>query len=401
MVLAIYLNSAGFGGAEMLLLRFCAFLRQENIDHYVVDSPDSFFGRELERSGTVVIRMDNRGPQATHFFVPYSAMLREAIAWASFLPQAKVLAWIISPNESFVPNYPLVGTILRHLGYRGAYIWTRVLWMHRRHVVALIGTLREGCGLLLMDGATRRVTDYILGGSAALSISTLPIPAPIEKSPRVKRVNTDGLNVGYFGRVEDFKFSALKGFISSSLAEHAKYESVTLHLVGTGPRIEDVRRVCLTAGISLVEHGFLDNESARSVLIANCDLGAAMGTAALDLAGSGLTTIVIDPSLRSDYLSQRKFRFVSEIEDYTLGEYRDFPGYVAGKHTFPEVVNIIRSNKELAGAGKEYVKNNHDPRLIFEALLNYISCSSVCVHQVQHSAEKITRRIDIARTLYS
>jgi len=207
--IAIYLNSAGFGGAEMLLLRFCTHLTKNSIPHYVVSEPDTFFGTELENNGTIVISARSAPIRATHYFVPYSAMIREAILWASGFPEMKLLTWIISPNESFTPNLPFMGFALRNFGYEAALVSSHIQFWQRKRLINLKQKLGVGGGLLLMDGATKRVATYFLGEKIANSIPLLPIPSPTGIKRLKKHKKEDGvLNIGYLGRIENMKFSA-------------------------------------------------------------------------------------------------------------------------------------------------------------------------------------------------
>lgn len=384
----------------MLLIRFCEVLRQQSVDHYVVEDKNTFLAKELEKAGTTVIAPSDPVPSADFLFVPYSGMLREALQWASDIPNAKVLTWIISPNEIFSSNFPLMGTALKYFGYPGAYVWSQLLKFHRKEFEVLLLRLCKGQGIILMDGATKRVVDYMFGSSYSGYMPIIPIPAPINPEVIEYKNKGAGLRVGYLGRLDDYKFSALQKFIAITLSQHAKKEPITLHIVGTGPRISDLRAACGVAGITLVEHGFQANDNARKILINNCDLGASMGTAALDLAGSGLPTIIIDPSIRLDALVQDKFRFVHEIEGCTLGEFRDFPAYKVGKSNFSAVIDIIKNNYEISRKGIEYVANNHKPASSFNRLLACIQNSTVSVFDVRKSAVNISNTIRRFKQFY-
>jgi hypothetical protein len=114
---------------------------------------------------------------------------------------------------------------------------------------------------------------------------------------------------------------------------------------------QSVESLCKSFSIEIDLCGAMKNDDGRAFLASSCDLGIAMGTAALDLAGAGLPTIIINPSIRFPTKQPSLYRFVNEIMDFTLGEFIDSPFFDRGGLPLDQIIKLINDQSDIAEKG--------------------------------------------------
>jgi hypothetical protein len=90
--------------------------------------------------------------------------------------------------------------------------------------------------------------------------------------------------------------------------------------------------------VTLDQRGYMPIDDARALLCRDTDVVVAMGTSALDIASAGHPVILIDPAFARRFPPQRLFRFCHEVDDFTLGEFRDSSRYATGLRTFADCI---------------------------------------------------------------
>ncbi|MCA1779927.1 MAG: hypothetical protein LC637_11245 [Xanthomonadaceae bacterium] len=120
-------------------------------------------------------------------------------------------------------------------------------------------------------------------------------------------------------------------------------------------------------------------------------LGDYLSGSTLDVAATGHPCIVIDPSLSKRYKPQSRFRFVSELRGFALGEFRDFPLYVEGIHSVSDVLQAVSCDNDLGESCMRYVEINHQPEKIFRSMLSKIENSTLKSKDISPSLEKIRK----------
>lgn len=273
---------------------------------------------------------------------------------------------------------------MNFFGYRIVKPLRRLFRTHTKLFDAFFALLIKDKALIVMDGATRRSLKYFVP-TLTTEPGVVPIPSPLTEEITVRNQGDGKLSIGYLGRMDIMKWSAIRPFIRDTLAPLAKHRQIALHLVSEGSHLSRVEQLCSESGIEFHCYGYLPNLQAREVIFTKTNLAIAMGTSALDIAGAGHPCVVIDPSLSALARRQMRFRFVHEIQDYTLGEFRDFPGYVDGNREFEELIE--RDQLDIARSkGREYVEQEHDPVRCFDKLLNRIFDSNLQVAELEEHA---------------
>ena len=365
----------------MLIGRFAEYLRSRNLPFCIIDREGGRLRKELDWAmfaDSEDLSLIKR--QITHMFVPSVSKLRDkAFPWDE-LGHATVFTWVVHPNDVFRGYFPFSTKPMDFFGYSLVRLLRTAFRKHSRVFDSLFNRLITEQALAVMDGATNRSIKFFLP-----SVESEPRIIPIPSNSTVVSSHggfvSEELSIGYLGRMDSMKWSAMKPFIRNVLSPLAAKRKVAIHVVSVGTHLRKFERACQHAGIRFVGYGSLPNERAREVMLSNTSVAVAMGTSALDIAGCGHPCVVLDPALGLFARPQKKFRFIFESNDYTLGEFRDFPGYVPGFREFEDMVDSAELHS-AAARGKKYVEEAHSPEKCFRSLLLAIQNSGLLVSEL-------------------
>lgn len=380
----------------MIVLRFSDYLRERSIDHVVVERKNTKLYEFLDKEYVAdpeALNLYRKKIRYT-FFPALSKIRKSSINWDA-LRGSKVSFWVVHPNETFRAFMPLSGKGMECFGYQ-VVPFIKFLFFHKyRFLKKNLNVFNQKGSLFFMDGATVRAYRYFFKGNSAPNI-LIPIPTEIRRfnNPVVKndQKKAEKVAVGYLGRIDAFKFSALRSLIEGDLSQINRKTGLILHLVCQGAYLEKLLKLCDECCIEYIVHGFLPNSKAISTLKENTDICIAMGTSALDIAASGHPCVLIDPALKNRTKPQSSFRLVNEIEEFSLGEFRDFPSYRSGKRKFSEIIQDVQRNAvEYELKMKNYISENHRASLVFYELDKRIKNSKILATDVEGFAKVINR----------
>lgn len=381
-MLAIYAEASIYGGAEVLIIRFSEFLRNNSVPFILITRKGTrisevlSWANQTDRQNICAYK-----DKITHVFVPNIPGLRCDINLQSFSAETKILSMVLHPTEMYTSFFPCTERLFELFGYSSSVWIKRIFFWHKTHILRLLTKLVNNDGLVTMDGATTRGMNYFYPEIAS-EYSIIPIPAVAKYESKSKNIQPSRLSIGYLGRMDEIKFSAVRPFITSTLKSLTKYRKVEFHFVGEGGLVNALKKACEETGIIFIDYGFQLNEEAKKILRSKTDLTVCMGTAALDMGGIGHPCIIIDPAHFAKTKPQKLFRFVHEIEEYCIGEFRDFSGYVEGLHTFAEIVDILEKDSDIGICAYRYVNSKHNPNIVFQILLKRILDSRACATEV-------------------
>ena len=311
----------------------------------------------------------------------------------------RVLLWVLHPHAIYSALFPGWDRIVHYIGFRLSWFFVVLFRQHRHELNKLFWRLARSKSILFMDGATRRGFQSVIDEDF-LDIDIVPVPVDCCYKGKGKS-NENTLDIGYFGRMDEMKYSALKGVLDSGVWGKLSNKSINLHYVGNGGMDRKLEELCCRRGINLIGYGFMENEQARILLRDKTDVVFAMGTAALDMAAVGQAVIMIDPSVSIWARKQKYFNIVSDIRDYTLGEYRGSTRYIEGKRSLIDALNICLDNRNDVGMGcYDYVKENHGADAIFERLLNAILSSQLKFESYSISLHALSETIKNVNNTY-
>lgn len=379
-MIAIYLNTSEWGGVDVLTARLSTYLTSRKIKFCIIEPKEGRIRKELPNVYFVSLEeVHGISHLITHVFFPSVNKLRDPVFPWNDLSHAKVLTWIVHPNDVFCGFFPFSGMLIRLIGYQAAFLLRCIFRSHARIYDKFFCKLVEKNALIVIDGATQRSLKFFVP-----TISTTPITVPIPSvlSESVPKSKTEkGLSIGYLGRMDSMKWSAVKPFVLKVLAPLASNQKITLHVISEGSHLLKLEKLCKNNNIGFQGYGYRPNAEARQIIISKTDVAVAMGTSALDLAGSGHPCIVLDPSLGMFAHRQNLFRYIHETDDFTLGEYRDFPGYVRGRANFSTLIEP----SELISASalsKSYINSSHNPDQCFKNLFDCLQGSQIKIEEL-------------------
>ena len=379
---------------DVIVERFAAFLHQRGLEFAIVDEEGSRL-RERFPSATFYSNseVETLSGRVRHIFLPSVSKLHDPHLPLLLLKNANVFSWVVHPNDVFRGFFPLSGKLLDSVGYKAVPILRTLIPKHRKIFDAFFEVMVARGALSVMDGATARSLHYYVPSIAPKAIHVIPAPSPIAQCPAKqisKRYTAGGrVSIGYLGRMDIMKWSAIKSFVESSLVPLARVRKVAFHVVSEGGFTDELRKICTANNIEIFVYGYQPNQTAREIISTKTDLAIAMGTSALDIAASHHPCVIIDPAVVPRASPQRLFRFVHEIEGFTLGEFRDFPYYEKGIH---DIESVFRES-ELIGAadlGYDYVAANHDPAVCFTGLLRRIQESTLSAGEAHELVTELT-----------
>ena len=372
MEILIYSNSKIFGGVEIIIYRFCEYLKYRKIKFKVVENNNTYLASLIGRDNICSTNDDSIVDFKYVFLANFCKVLEPQ--FLSLKSELRVLSWIVHPNELYTSFYKDYRKLFRLFGYNSIYI-TKLLSRRKYNLnLNLINKVTKNNGLCVMDEACARSISFFYP-AIENNIKIIPVPVPVVNySTESYSCNDDILRFGYFGRMDKMKFSALIGIIEEiSLIDNSEF-----HFVGKGSYVPKLKKTCRDKKIKFYDYGFRDNLEARSILKKNVQLLFGMGISVLDIASEGVPCLLIDPNITFFTKKQSKFRFVHQIEGYSLGEYRDFPYYKEGEFTLSECIDKLKYNN-FGIQGKQYVIEKHNPVNVFDELLKNILASNVSV----------------------
>lgn len=369
----IYCASKIFGGTEVLFARLAKYLDGNGFQVFLVAEENDVVPNMCPEIPRIYI--GNGMKVQPGIVVTSFKEILKAIAWAENSANMNIFAWVLHPHEVISPMFPLAGTLTRIFNYATARLWVRLNVPQMKRAKIFLKYLGDGCGLCFMDGATYRSASYFYSPFFESKFPcVVPIPSIIRTSVwNVKKRFNKVIKIGYLGRINDFKYSALSQFlIEGSKEGRIRSLSVELIAIGGGTFTNNLQHLCDKKGIRLAIYPPMPLEEALECIGKECHFAVAMGTAALDLAAAGIPTLRIDPFMGYVF-ANASYRFMHEIDDLTLGEYMDFPLYKSGKIDISGVFDAIEKLDILSFEGRRYVDAHHNIENVFSDLIIKLS----------------------------
>lgn len=239
-----------------------------------------------------------------------------------------------------------------------------VEWLFIRHLLRTES-------LWFMDDTSVRCIGRRLGIQIKAPLY-LPVPAAADTQSRHAKssgLSDDSLILTYLGRAEDWKVYPCAEFLKR-IQKSVMVKEV--HIV-----TNSAERFCAylkEQGVdseNVVYHEGLYGEALRDFLLATSDLHFAMGTSALDAAGLGIPTVVVDPFSDPAMGVHVAYRWMFEVTNYTLGEFltphnRSVPG-----RPLEQLLNEFKQDRAVISERcRTYVMQHHDPSAVCQTFID-------------------------------
>lgn len=355
-------------GVPVLFSRMAKVLAGRGVPVRVLDFVDGAMTRLVTNAPGVEVGIVEEGGRIA--VDPDSLLVMQGILPATIRPElaphaeTRLLFWSLHPMNWIPTIVPLPAA--RDYQARKPELNRWVLGTFegglRRRLGDFLSDLDRHGSLLFMDGPNlTSVTDRL--GVRFPDPTFLPVPS--EPSPQPIHVpDWNGerpLRVGWVGRIADFKVHVLR----HTLAQVARWTEATgaravFDVVGDGPEAEGLRADAPRVdGLEIRWLGSRTPDELAGWLEKDIDLLAAMGTSALEGAGIGVPTLLVDPAY-GPVSPRYGYRWLHEAKDFSLGDFVDGSGMGPGRRTFGEVAEELRvSGVQVSRTAYRYVVEHH------------------------------------------
>ena len=399
-MILIWSDTGGWGGVDILIMRYAEHLRREGRSFAIAEREGSRLRQDIPWATFIdPLKTHDVARQVTRVFMPSVAKLRsQRFPWAAFV-DTPLFAWLVQPNDPLTQFVPFADAVLERFGYSGVRPLSRALPGHFGLVRDLFRLLVEGGSLAVMDAACQRALAFFFPNAKAEEALLVPVPAPLGDPINAQPLSSQELVIGYLGRMDSMKWSALGPLVETELKAIASTLPVRLVAICEGDKLAQLDSACRQSGVAFESLGYMPNSEARAYLRQRTHFAVAMGTAALDLAAAGHPCVVIDPAMHRAAPPQKLFRFIHEAEGFTLGEFRDFPFYQHGLRTFSDATEMALNNN-VTEAVRSYVKESHNPKACFDSIDHGIDVCAATVGEINAIRDRISRSYDEKYRLY-
>jgi hypothetical protein len=363
------------GGVPTL---FAGVARQLILKGYsisIVDYEDGTLKRLLEHECKVkfYVYKDNYDLFINDDFIVFQSM----VPWSMypgliFSEESRLFFWNCHPYN-LVPPLPILYEKVLPF-YRIYKILIKFfLYSHVVRVRKFVQHIDQMHALVFMDGGNLRNTEYFLDLDIKKPIF-LPIPVLPEKSRILAPVSKKIKNICWAGRAVKSKMVPLLDMLGElNLLEET--DSYTVYIIGEGEFLDEFKlHVKELANIKVHYYNFMPYNDLIEFVRERVDFCAASGTLALNFSSIGVPTILLDVSLKT--MKNRLFRFMYEVEDYSLGD-TDFDiQREASKSNLKSQILFLKNSYRLASEKSlNYVAERHSMQSICNLLIENIQKS--------------------------
>lgn len=363
------------GGAEYLFMRLANKISvEENIDVYYVDYVDGFARTSLQNEKNAIKFIDFsfytkiNVPRNSVVITPLSSIL-DVINFINPRLTYNILFWSIHPfGLKNVLSYHVKG-----IDYGARFGKSLDMFI-------------KSNALMFMDGPNQKIQQELFGLTETPS-HFLPIPIAIADGVEKKDFNIDvsNLRVTWLGRLSEEKIYALLNVIENAkqLASHRK-SKITVNVIGDGKSKSLIDQSTLSP-VTINMLGSLLDKELKTFLTNETDILFAMGTSALEGAGTMVPTVLVDLSYEEIPLGNT-FKWLFEAKNFSLAEHFSVDNRIG--HSFSELIETITSiegSRSKAIKCFNYVKENHTIDIIKNLMIQDCEKSALTSVEVRNT----------------
>lgn len=363
----IFYPSHILGGAELLLIRLANDLYKSGYEVGIVDVQNGWISENIQNSNIKTIYIGKE-----KVLLPDNATL---ITTSNFIysldnhfkrSNTKLLFWTVQPynviiSMPYIHRYEILEKI----------IFTRLEGFYNHEVIhkpkQLLSKLIASNSIVAMDN----VCNIVLKKNYGLEYHRfLPIYI-YSKEIYNRSALGEKFQLLWLGRIDnEFKKHILIKLISD-IQDCDFFHKIHLNIVGEGDGLDEVKNFCKNLN-NIRFLGTLRGNQLESVL-AQTNIGFAMGTSALDIANLGIPTVLLDFSYQPIYFY--KYRWIFEAENFDLG--RDiallsFEQLNNMKSLNEVLIELIEGQENLGALCKDYVERNHTENITLKKVDKYL-----------------------------
>ena len=356
-MIAFHSSYRNLGGVEQFVLLLSRELQLQGVPHKFLGPADSVLWRLMAAHLPSERLFDTDSLFGWRRAPANPARRREALTPADVLllpnpqdavrlrwPNPRVLSWNVAPEILLLGKVRPVRWLNRH--------WKA--WM-LRHLLA-----RDS--LCFMDDVGVRWLQRTFNVAIARP-ALLPVPTvTAERNRFLERTRNLGakLTLTYLGRAVDWKAYPCAHFLNQA-AESIVIAQVHVFTDDAAAFRRLLAGRCVLPAEKLVFHENVYEEELKAKLVELADLHFAMGTSALDGAGLGLPTVLIDPFTDPALAHLARYRWMYETRCYSLGELITPENRASFGRPLGELLRELREDPAGVSARcQDYVRAHHD-----------------------------------------
>lgn len=385
--ITFFYPSRMLGGVEFLFIRLAKYLSEElNMKVFYIDYEDGFGKKQLSSSDVTFIKYEDSSKNIlldfdTHLILPLFKLFahNELI----ITNRVRLLFWSLHPFD-IIYVFSFLKLYMNYISDKKESLKKAINFLYRKDVSIITKVLKlcdKKNSLYFMDSVNFDVKNFCLDLNLD-EAKYIPIPV-LEKNHNPKReiVDENVINIGWVGRLCDFKVFILMNIIeNANIYSHKTAKKVKVHIIGTGPEEIRVRNYKKTGNIELLFLGSLIEDELDNYLINNIDVLFAMGTSCLEGAKLHIPSVLVDASYKKIPLSY-KFKWLFETTGFSLGESINKVNN-KNSHTFNKILSEIylKKNKKYIGDKcYSYCKSNHAIDSVANKLIDYLNETSLTI----------------------
>ena len=189
-------------------------------------------------------------------------------------------------------------------------------------------------------------------------------------------LNKKELNIGWVGRIADFKVHILNKVITD-LKKYTDENDIKIKFTIVGSGDKEKTLVSFETDKFKIERIEQINPESLSLKLLTFDLYFAMGTSALDGARLGIPTVRLDYSFKP-IVEEYKYKFLFDVKGFSAGEHIGGKFYTKGMHTIADVLlKLIEEKDFLSKQTFEFYNENHSYDSSKSKFLKYLSHSNL------------------------
>lgn len=376
--ITFFFPSRDVGGAEYLFLRLANHIAENSdIKVFYIDYEDGFAGKNL--SGKVFHIPYKKGKKPNIFYkttlVTSYAFFFNMYDQLNIAEDVKLFFCSLHPHDIINSSFPFCVKLGRQT--KPGMKWALNLLYKKEAEIKrkTLNMLYENNSLAFMDLNDFETNRHIFDLEVA-NKKYLPIPVSNANYSAKKELADDkAINIGWLGRLVDFKIFSLLSVIENADIYSRKYnQKIRIHIIGSGDKEAILKNLKFSGQVELIFTGILTEDKLNQYLINNTDILFAMGTACIEGAKLRIPSVIVDYSL-ARFNPDYKYNWFYELEEYSLGgNLEDLQA--PNNHTFEDILGEIYKNfnkESIAERCFSHYKANHSIEATSGKFLGYLS----------------------------
>ncbi len=240
--------------------------------------------------------------------------------------------------------------------------------------------------LAFMDSLNLNSSNDCMDYNTSDNINYLPIPLiPKDHTVNFNLIEDDVINLGWLGRLVEFKIHSLVNVIKNASLYADKYnKKIRIHIIGSGKDQNLLNKCIISDNVELIFLNTISGDKLDTYISNNIDIMFAMGTSSIESSKLHIPSILIDASYKEIPLDY-KFRWIYETRDYCLGEDVTTMQRI-NPHTFEDIIAQVYKQDGKKAVGSrcyEYFQQNHSIDVITKMLFDLAPKSNVTIEDLR------------------